>query len=230
MIEAAETAREFFSGRTRNDLDSDRMLVFALVRAIEIVGEAASKVTGETREAAAEIPWSLVVSMRNRLIHACFDVDYRPTLAFRAADRTRLQDLDEAAGRYRDLRCGQIVNVCEDNFSGLLVRPKVALAQQRAETSPSLPHPPSPAGRGVRVPTGRAYRRNRAAPAEALHGSVVLDAQGVGRDAGRIADEVIAHLAGMMGASVRVTLEIEAEIEAGLRSRLSAPSPRTTGP
>ena len=76
MIEAAETARDFVAARTRNDLDSDRMLVFALVRAIEVVGEAASKVTGETRAAAADIPWSLVVSMRNRSIHAYFEVDH----------------------------------------------------------------------------------------------------------------------------------------------------------
>ncbi|MGD9614687.1 MAG: DUF86 domain-containing protein [Alphaproteobacteria bacterium] len=75
MIEAAETACDFMSGRSRGDLDSDRMLVFALVRAIEIVGEAASKITFPTREAAADIPWSLIVSMRNRLIHAYFDID-----------------------------------------------------------------------------------------------------------------------------------------------------------
>jgi uncharacterized protein with HEPN domain len=42
MIEAAETACGFVSGKTRGDLDADRMLVFALVRAIEIVGEASS--------------------------------------------------------------------------------------------------------------------------------------------------------------------------------------------
>ena len=75
MIDAAQTALDFASGRSRSDLDSDRMLVFALVRAIEVVGEAAGKVTGETRMAAPDIPWSLVVSMRNRLIHAYFDVD-----------------------------------------------------------------------------------------------------------------------------------------------------------
>ncbi|MBV8120368.1 MAG: hypothetical protein JO081_10595, partial [Alphaproteobacteria bacterium] len=46
-------------------------------------------------------------------------------------------------------------------------------------------------------------------------GSVILDPQRVGRDAGRVADEVIAHLAGLVGASVKVTLEIEAEIETG---------------
>jgi uncharacterized protein with HEPN domain len=51
------------------------MLLFALVRAIEVIGEAAGRVSETTREAAADIPWSLIVLMRNRLIHADFDVD-----------------------------------------------------------------------------------------------------------------------------------------------------------
>jgi uncharacterized protein with HEPN domain len=68
MIEAAETACGFVSGKARGDLDADRMLVFALVRAIEIVGEAGSEVSAPTREAAPDIPWSLIVSMRNRLV------------------------------------------------------------------------------------------------------------------------------------------------------------------
>lgn len=76
MIEAAETACDFVSGRTRGDLDADRMLVFALVRAIEIVGEAGSKVSAPTREVTTDVPWSLIVSMRNRLVHAYFDIDH----------------------------------------------------------------------------------------------------------------------------------------------------------
>jgi hypothetical protein len=52
---------------------------------------------------------------------------------------------------------------------------------------------------------------------------VTLDATRVGRDAGRIAEEVISHLAGLVNAKVTVTLEIEAEIPAGARIRLSAP-------
>jgi uncharacterized protein with HEPN domain len=75
MIEAAETACGFLDGRMRDDLDSDRMLLLALVRAIEILGEAASKVSAPTRAEAKDIPWSLIVSMRNRLIHAYFDID-----------------------------------------------------------------------------------------------------------------------------------------------------------
>jgi uncharacterized protein with HEPN domain len=77
MIEATETASRFLSGRTRDDLDSDRMLLLALVRTIEILGEAASKVSAETRAKANDIPWSLMVSMRNRLIHAYFDIDHQ---------------------------------------------------------------------------------------------------------------------------------------------------------
>ena len=49
-----------------------------------------------------------------------------------------------------------------------------------------------------------------------FHGTVVLDPTRVGRDAGRIADEVIAHLAGLMGSEVTVTLEIEAKIPSGV--------------
>jgi uncharacterized protein with HEPN domain len=74
MIGAAESALNFIAGRQRVDLDSDQMLLFALVRAIEVIGEAA-RVTEDTRQTTPEIPWSLIVSMRNRLIHAYFDVD-----------------------------------------------------------------------------------------------------------------------------------------------------------
>ncbi len=47
------------------------------------------------------------------------------------------------------------------------------------------------------------------------HGSVVLDPQRVGRDASRIAEEVLTHLVGLVGAQVRVTLEIEVDMSGG---------------
>jgi len=75
MVEAAESALGFIRGRDRADLDTDRMLVFALVRAIEIIGEAASRVSQEGRAEIPGIPWSRIVGMRNRLIHAYFEVD-----------------------------------------------------------------------------------------------------------------------------------------------------------
>ncbi len=75
MLEAALQATEFVRGRSRNDLESDVQLRLALLRALEIVGEAASRVTPETQAAYPEIPWRLAVSTRNRLIHAYFDID-----------------------------------------------------------------------------------------------------------------------------------------------------------
>jgi len=75
MVEAAEAVAQFLAGRTLADLDVDRMLLFALVRAIEILGEAANKISPETRAAAPQIPWGAIVAMRNRLIHGYFDID-----------------------------------------------------------------------------------------------------------------------------------------------------------
>lgn len=75
MIDAADSVTQFLAGRTRADLDSDRMLLFAVVRAIEVFGEAASRVTDDTRAAAQSVPWSLIVGMRNRLVHGYFDID-----------------------------------------------------------------------------------------------------------------------------------------------------------
>jgi uncharacterized protein with HEPN domain len=51
------------------------MLAFAVVRGLEIIGEAASQVSEATRQACPDIPWPLIVGMRHRLIHAYFDVD-----------------------------------------------------------------------------------------------------------------------------------------------------------
>ena len=75
MIEAAEAVQSFIAGRRRIDLDSDRMLLFALVRAIEIIGEAASKLSPEARTATPSVPWASVVAMRHRLVHAYFDIN-----------------------------------------------------------------------------------------------------------------------------------------------------------
>ena len=75
MAEAAESALRFCQGRTRADVDTDDMLRFALTRAVEIVGEAANKVSIETRTQIPGIAWPAIVGMRNRLVHAYFDVD-----------------------------------------------------------------------------------------------------------------------------------------------------------
>ena len=76
MIEAATTIAGFVKGRERQELDSDVLLAFALIRAIEIFGEAASRITPETRSAITDLPWLAIVGMRNRLVHVYFDVDH----------------------------------------------------------------------------------------------------------------------------------------------------------
>ena len=75
MADAAESALRFVEGRARADLDDDQMLLFALVRAVEIVGEAASKVSAEARAETPDVSWNVIVGMRNRLVHAYFNVD-----------------------------------------------------------------------------------------------------------------------------------------------------------
>ena len=122
---------------------------------------------------------------------------------------------DDEAKRYRGLRSGQVMELADT--SGLLVKPDIARRQMDAERSPEpsgdlkvdgdggkdavskddLPEPPAP-----RQPTR-------------FHGTVMLDTARVGRDASLIADEVISHLSGLVGAKVAVTLEIEAEVPSG---------------
>jgi uncharacterized protein with HEPN domain len=75
MVEAGESAVQFVAGRQRGDLDTDRLLLFALVRAIEVLGEAASQISEETRATHANIPWRAIIGMRNRLIHAYFAIN-----------------------------------------------------------------------------------------------------------------------------------------------------------
>jgi len=76
MIEAAEAAVSFTIGRVRPDLDSDRQFAFALARAIEIFGEAATKISSETRTTLPNVQWGLAVGMRNRIVHAYFDINF----------------------------------------------------------------------------------------------------------------------------------------------------------
>ncbi|TAH38052.1 MAG: ATP-binding protein [Planctomycetota bacterium] len=121
---------------------------------------------------------------------------------------------DEAAARYRGLRGGQQVAITQDSI-GVLVKPEVARRQLDAEAPPTIPGPvPVPPGPGPapQPPLERKLRR--------FHGTVRLDPARVGRDASRIADEVIAHLAGQVGAEVTVTLEIEASLANGASEQI----------
>lgn len=75
MLDAAHEAVEFVRNETRESLDNDRKLLLALVKDIEIMGEAASRLSDECQQTHPQIPWPQIVGMRNRLIHAYFDID-----------------------------------------------------------------------------------------------------------------------------------------------------------
>jgi predicted AAA+ superfamily ATPase len=137
---------------------------------------------------------------------------------------TYADSYDEAADRYRGLRCGQNVSVSAANTGGLLVRPERGVKQQEADaavaaaTSGTSGAVGTPGGGSTTGRTGRVTPPEpipEAARPKRYHGSVILDSTRVGRDASRIADEVVSHLAGLVGAKVKVTLEIEATIPDG---------------
>lgn len=75
MLAAAKDAMEFAADKTRADLAKDRLHMLAIIKSIEIIGEAASKVTDTFKIENTNIPWNDIINMRNRLIHAYFDVN-----------------------------------------------------------------------------------------------------------------------------------------------------------
>ncbi len=124
---------------------------------------------------------------------------------------------DDTAGRYRGLRAGQLMSLPDAEAPGVLVKPDVARKQLDAESVKAVPEPSLGAtagGEGAPEPVAGTAEAAPAAPTR-FHGTVILDATRVGRDASRVADEVIAHLSGLVGATVTVTLDVEAEIPSG---------------
>ena len=76
MLDYASEAIQLATNRSRSDLEDDRTLNLSLVRLVEVVGEAASRVTAEGRRRTPQIPWVEIVSLRNRLIHGYDAVDF----------------------------------------------------------------------------------------------------------------------------------------------------------
>lgn len=76
MLDHAREAVAMVAGTSRADLERDRQLNLALVRLLEIIGEAASQIPDETRLLCPQIPWVQIVSLRNRLIHGYDAVDF----------------------------------------------------------------------------------------------------------------------------------------------------------
>ena len=146
---------------------------------------------------------------------------------------------DEEAGRYKGLRAGVAVALTAPYATALLVKPDMAAKQLDADRAAAseraggatasmpvpvhggeasagmggtaaggpLPQEPGPQGARQMMPTR-------------FHATATLDTTRIGRDAGRIAEEIVAHLAGLMGAEVTVTLDIAARVPDGVPSNV----------
>jgi uncharacterized protein with HEPN domain len=75
MLDAARKAVSLVAGKARPEIAADELAQLALARLLEIVGEAAGKVSPDYQAAHPEIPWPSMGGLRNRLAHAYFDVD-----------------------------------------------------------------------------------------------------------------------------------------------------------
>lgn len=76
MRDHAQEAASLIRGKNRSELDADRVLSLALVQLLQIVGEAASRISSATRDQHPTIPWSQIVALRNRLIHGYDTIDF----------------------------------------------------------------------------------------------------------------------------------------------------------
>lgn len=83
MLEAAHISLSFAEGRTRHSLDDDLLFLYTLVKAVEIIGEAASHLTEDFRSQHPKVEWGDIIGMRNRLVHVYYDINH--DLLWRAA-------------------------------------------------------------------------------------------------------------------------------------------------
>ena len=77
MLDAAQKAITFVENKSFQDLTENELLALALVKLIEIIGEAASRISKEYQENNPQISWSAMIGMRNRLVHAYFDINLK---------------------------------------------------------------------------------------------------------------------------------------------------------
>lgn len=74
MIDAANNVNEFMEGVTLEEIKTNKMLFFAVVKNIEIIGEAAFMLTKEFKSANPHIPWRQIEGMRHVLVHEYFQI------------------------------------------------------------------------------------------------------------------------------------------------------------
>ena len=75
MLEAAKDATGFLQDKTRDDLDKDKQLTLSLLKSLEMIGEAASKVSKECQLGCKPIPWDRVIDLKEQVVHTYWDID-----------------------------------------------------------------------------------------------------------------------------------------------------------
>jgi uncharacterized protein with HEPN domain len=76
MLENARLALDFMRGKSRDDLSRDTLLAYAVVRALEVIGEAANSVTDDPQNLLLEIEWGNIIGMRNRMVHGYDNINF----------------------------------------------------------------------------------------------------------------------------------------------------------
>jgi hypothetical protein len=140
---------------------------------------------------------------------------------------------DEAKQRYQGLRAAQTTRVIVDDRS-LLVKPDAAAAQLEKDQQAALAasaatgaqkmNPAATAGSASPISGGTTATGTTPAPTppklRRFHGSVQVDPVRLGRDAARVAEEVVQHLTGIVGANVQITIEVQADLPDGAGDKL----------
>lgn len=76
MLDNARKVLQFANGRTRDTLDGDDMFAYAVVHALEVIGEAARHVSDEVQVQTTEIEWKSIMNMRHRIAHDYLNIDH----------------------------------------------------------------------------------------------------------------------------------------------------------
>nr|BAL52507.1 hypothetical conserved protein [uncultured Bacteroidetes bacterium] len=185
----------------------------------------AARLIGEDRYNAGKQLSDLDVAALLKVMWESWNDVFRKTLGF--AERSLVSELREWRNQWAHrLRCGQNLSLSDSDPQGLLVKPEVA-RRQREEEQQTVPAPTgvtSSAATGVTSyaggesssPTPAGAPSTTAAPLKRFHGSVALSPLRLGAEAGRIAEEVLAHLSSLPGAQVSVTLEIHVAVPDGV--------------
>jgi uncharacterized protein with HEPN domain len=75
MLEGAKDAVGFLHDKTREELDKDKQLTLSLLKSLEMIGEAASKVSKECQFGCEPIPWDKVINLKQQVVHTYWDID-----------------------------------------------------------------------------------------------------------------------------------------------------------